>query len=89
MLRLCAAYLAQTSSDEARISDPVARFHLNNGAMLDRINLMADTSAKGLRQSFGLMVNYRYELDLVEERHERFTRGEVACSSQVKSHIKS
>lgn len=88
LARLCAAYLAQTSSDETRSCDPVARFHLNNGAMLDRINVMADTSSKGLRQSFGLMVNYRYELDQVEENHERFTRGEVACSSQVKSQLK-
>lgn len=88
LTRLCAAYLAQTNSDETRGCDPVARFHLNNGAMLDRINVMADTSSKGLRQSFGLMVNYRYELDAVEENHERFTRGEVACSSQVKSLFK-
>jgi malonyl-CoA decarboxylase len=88
LTRLCAAYLAQTNSDETRGCDPVARFHLNNGAILDRINVMADTSSKGLRQSFGLMVNYRYELDAVEENHERFTRGEVACSSQVKSHFK-
>lgn len=88
LTRLCAAYLAQTNSDESRGCDPVARFHLNNGAILDRINVMADTSSKGLRQSFGLMVNYRYELDAVEENHERFTRGEVACSGQVKSHFK-
>ena len=88
LTRLCTAYLAQTNSDETRGCDPVARFHLNNGAILDRINVMADTSSKGLRQSFGLMVNYRYELDAVEENHERFTRGEVACSSQVKSHLK-
>lgn len=89
LTRLCAAHLAQTNSDETRRCDPVARFHLNNGAILDRINLMADTSAKGLRQSFGLMVNYRYELDQVEENHERFTRGEVACSIQVRSHLKA
>jgi len=89
LTRLSAAYLAQTSSDESRRCDPVARFHLNNGAVLDRINLMADASAKGLRQSFGLMVNYRYELDAVEENHERFVRGEVACSGAVKSQLKS
>ena len=89
LMRLCSAYLAQTSADEGRSCDPVARFHLNNGAILDRINFMADASVKGLRQSFGLMVNYRYELDRVEENHERFTRGEVACSSQAKSHLKA
>lgn len=89
LMRLCAAYLAQTSTEESRPSDPVARFHLNNGAILDRINVMADSSDKGLQQSFGLMVNYRYELERVEENHERFTHGEVACSSQVKRQIKS
>jgi malonyl-CoA decarboxylase len=86
--KLCAAYLAQTNSDENFRSDPVARFHLNNGATLDRINLGADLTPKGLRQSFGVMVNYRYELNAVEENHERFVRGEVAYSSEIKSLLK-
>lgn len=86
--RLCAAYLAQTSLADRVPSDPVAKFHLNNGAQLDRINTHADTSAKGHRESLGLMVNYRYELDKVEERHEQFVAGEIATSAAVRSLLK-
>jgi malonyl-CoA decarboxylase len=85
--KLCAAYLLQTSPDESVASDPVARFHLNNGARLERINLHADASAKGTRQSFGLMVNYAYDLDDIENNHERFVAGEVIASKQVKNLI--
>lgn len=85
--KLCAAYLLQTSPDEAIASDPVARFHLNNGARLERINLHADASAKGGRQSFGLMVNYAYDLADIETNHERFVAGEVIASRQVKNLI--
>jgi malonyl-CoA decarboxylase len=64
--------------------DPVARFHLGNGARLDRINAMADGSAKGVAQSFGLMVNYVYELGDVERNHEEYVkRHRVACSGAV------
>jgi malonyl-CoA decarboxylase len=65
-------------------TDPVARFHLGNGARLERINWLGDLSAKGIEQSFGLMVNYRYELGEIEANHERFTRGEpIACSREI------
>jgi len=87
MGRLCAAYLWQTSPNEAIHSDPVARFHLNNGAQLDRINARADLSAKGLRESFGYMVNYKYELNKIESRHEDFVADTVAVSRGVKSQI--
>ena len=80
---LCAYYLWQTSAEDARPSDPVARFHLNNGASLDRINLRADTSKKGLKQSLGMMVNYLYDLEEVESNHERFIEDDVHCSSAV------
>ena len=53
--------------------DPVERFHLGNGAILDRINWMGDPSAKGQDNALGLMVNYRYDLDQVEKNHELFT----------------
>jgi malonyl-CoA decarboxylase len=85
--RLCAAYLLQTSAREGVASDPVARFHLNNGARLERINASADLSAKGARQSFGFMVNYAYDLADVEDNHERFVNGEVIASKQVKNLI--
>jgi malonyl-CoA decarboxylase len=65
------------------LGDPVARFHLDNGARLERINLGADLSDKGLRESLGVMVNYLYDLAAVESNHERFMHGEVVCSRQV------
>jgi malonyl-CoA decarboxylase len=66
------------------VLDPVARFHLGNGARLERINWLADTSAKGLRQSLGMMVNYVYALDDVEKNHESYVNRHVAvCSSAV------
>jgi malonyl-CoA decarboxylase len=61
----------------------VAKFHLGNGALLHRINWAADLSKKGLRESAGLMVNYLYDLDRVEENHERFVNGEVIQSRTV------
>ncbi len=83
--RLCALYLLQTSPSEQRASDPVARFHLNNGARLERIDVGADLSRKALRQSFGLMVNYLYDLEQIEANHERFVGDRVSASRAVLS----
>jgi malonyl-CoA decarboxylase len=80
---LCAFYLVHRTAIDVPEADPVARFHLNNGARLQRVNAAADLSRKGLRQSFGLMVNYLYDLDAVEANHETFVRGEVAASRAV------
>ena len=67
-------------------NDPVARFHIGNGASLERINLNADNSDKGLQQSFGVMANYLYDLDIVEENHELFFRDKVVKTShKIKS----
>ncbi|MGZ8255910.1 MAG: malonyl-CoA decarboxylase domain-containing protein [Burkholderiaceae bacterium] len=63
--------------------DAVAKFHLNNGARLQRINWAADLSRNGLRQSCGLMVNYLYDLERVEEYHQRFLDGVVVHSQAV------
>ena len=80
---LVARYLAR-QWQEGHVLDPVARFHLGNGARLERINWMADPSAKGLRQSLGLMVNYVYALEDVERNHEAYVNGRVvACSPAV------
>lgn len=65
--------------------DPVARFHLHNGARLERINTGADLSRKGLRQSYGLMVNYLYDLEEIEANHQKFVDGEVSASRGVLS----
>jgi malonyl-CoA decarboxylase len=83
LLRLCAHYL--TAANEGRgPNDPVARFHLGNGARLECIRWRANVSARGLAESYGLMVNYRYEPDTIEANHEKFAaRGAVAMSSQV------
>jgi len=63
----------------------VARFHLGNGARLERINWLADTSAKGLKQSYGLMVNYYYDLDEIESNVEAFdSNGTVAASGRAR-----
>jgi malonyl-CoA decarboxylase len=80
---LCAFYLVHRTATEAPEADPVGRFHLNNGARLQRVNAAADLSRKGLRQSFGLMVNYLYDLDEIEANHEKFVAGEVAASRAV------
>ena len=64
--------------------DPVARFHLGNGASLHAIHWAADLSDNGLQQSAGLMVNYLYDLDNIEENHDAyFDQGEVAISRAV------
>ena len=80
---LAAWYLTREWQD-GQVIDPVARFHLGNGARLERINWNADLSGKGLSQSFGLMVNYLYELGDVEKNHEEyFTRRHAVCSTAV------
>lgn len=79
---LCATYLLHRG-DGGEPQDPVARFHLNNGAKLERINWLADMSKKGLRESFGLMVNYLYEPRAIEGNHEKFVRGEIVASRRV------
>jgi malonyl-CoA decarboxylase len=81
-LEQCAAvFLARESVTPQ--GDPVARFHLDNGARLERVNVNADLSPKGLRESLGMMVNYLYDLGAIEANHERFIRGEVVCSRQI------
>ena len=64
--------------------DAVARFHLNNGARMERLNSAADHSDKGLRQALGMMVNYVYDLKTIERNHERFVGGRTEASKQVR-----
>jgi malonyl-CoA decarboxylase len=88
LMRLCATYLTSPGRDN-RPEDPVARFHLGNGARLERVNFLADTSPRGLRESYGLMVNYLYDIDSIETNHEAFVRqGKVARSKAVDELIK-
>lgn len=91
LARLCAVYLAgpRSPGTDRRSIDPVAAFHLANGARLERINLAADASAKGQRQSYGVMVNYRYLPDAIEANHENFvSRGHVTMSPEVKALVR-
>jgi malonyl-CoA decarboxylase len=76
--RLAALYLVHRTHQAG--GDPVARFHLDNGARLERLNAQADLSAKGLKQSAGLMVNYLYDLARIETCHDRFVQGRVVHS---------
>jgi len=83
LLRLCAEYLTQPNKGAGGI-DPVARFHLGNGARLERINWLGNTSARGMKEAFGVMVNYLYDPDAIEANHEVFVHsGTVARSAQV------
>jgi malonyl-CoA decarboxylase len=87
---LAAYYFLKAKTDKGLPVDPVARFHLGNGARLERIDWQGDVSAKGLRESASLMVNYLYRLDDIERNHEAFAnQGEVAASSAVKKMLKS
>jgi malonyl-CoA decarboxylase len=87
---LAAYYFLKARTRKGRLIDPVARFHLGNGARLERINWLGDVSPKGLRESAGIMVNYLYRLDDIEKNHEAYAnKGEVAASSAVKKLLKT
>jgi malonyl-CoA decarboxylase len=80
-MKLAAAYLQSMKADAPL--DPVARFHLGNGARIERINWAADRSSKGLAQSAGLMVNYLYELDALDDNLRRLNEGKPAVSRAI------
>jgi malonyl-CoA decarboxylase len=79
--RLCAHYLVHAKHRGDPL-DPVERFHLGNGARLDRLNWLADTSANGMRRSAGMMVNYVYRLAEVERNHEAYAREHRVIASR-------
>jgi malonyl-CoA decarboxylase len=84
LMRLCATYLTGGRSGSKGPSDPVARFHLGNGARLERINWLGNTAPRGIRESYGIMVNYLYDPETIEANHEAFARhGTVARASGV------
>jgi malonyl-CoA decarboxylase len=86
LMTLCVRYL--TTVRDGRVADPVANFHLSNGATIERIDWMADDSAVGRQRSFGLMANYLYEPERIPERAEAYaTKGEMTMSSEVRDLI--
>jgi malonyl-CoA decarboxylase len=90
LLGLAGHYFLLAKSADGRPVDPVARFHLGNGARLERINWLGDTSEKGLREAHGLMVNYRYDLKEIERNHEAYANdGTVVASRAVRSLLRS
>lgn len=86
---LAAIYFLEARGGNSRALDPVARFHLGNGARLERINWMGDKSEKGVRESAGIMVNYHYDLNAIEDNHEAYAnKGEIVASGPVRKLIR-
>lgn len=87
--RLAAQYLMKAKGRGDRARDPVAHFHLSNGANMERLNWMGDTSINGIRQSCGMMINYLYNLDRIEDNHEAYTGArKIKSSSSMKTLLK-
>jgi malonyl-CoA decarboxylase len=87
---LAAHYFLKARTSKGRLIDSVARFHIGNGARLEKINWLGDLSPKGLRESAGVMVNYLYRLEDIEKNHEAYAnQGEIAASSTVKKLLKT
>jgi malonyl-CoA decarboxylase len=85
LMRAAAWYLVHARNPRGQPADPVARFHLGNGARLERLNFLADGSENGMRQSHGVMVNYLYDLDDIEKNHEAYAESRrVVASNAVK-----
>jgi len=89
LLKLCAHYLLKVKSSGGGAYDPVAHFHLSNGASIKQINWMADTSEKGISQSAGIMVNYLYELPKIDNNHENYMINKaISHSKKVSAMLK-
>jgi malonyl-CoA decarboxylase len=82
LMSAAAEYLGRATA-EGKPVDPVARFHLGNGARVERLNWAGDPSPKGLKQSYGLMVNYLYDLKRLDKHRALLAQGKVAVSGDV------
>jgi malonyl-CoA decarboxylase len=89
LLGAAAQYLGRELAGDGRPRDPVARFHLGNGARVERLNWLADPSPKGLKQSYGLMVNYLYDLKRLDRHRAQLARGEIPVSGAVEGFLAS
>jgi malonyl-CoA decarboxylase len=83
MLLRCAAHYLGRETQDGKPLDPVARFHLGNGARVERLNWAGDPSLKGLRQSYGLMVNYLYDLKRLDKHRAVFAQGQIPISGAI------
>src|ERR1700722_17837732 len=83
LMRAAATYFLTARTRTRAPVDPVARFHLGNGARLERIDWLADPSPKGMAQSFGIMVNYLYDLDDIEKNHEAYAENRTIVASNA------
>ncbi len=83
LMRAAAWYLVRARNSRGLPADPVARFHLGNGARLERINWLADVSERAVAQAHGLMVNYLYDLDEIEKNHETYAEGRTVVASSA------
>ncbi len=87
LLSLCATYLLKAKRGN-QVTNRVAHFHLNNGALIKQINWAANLSDEGVEQSLGMMVNYLYDLPAIEKQHEAYRSGEISASSAVKKMVR-
>ena len=83
MLMRCAAHYLGQSMDEDKPMDSVARFHLGNGARVERLNWAGDPSSKGVKQSYGLMVNYLYDLRRLDKHRALLAQGKIPVASGI------
>ena len=83
LMRAAAWYFLRARSPRGLPLDPVARFHLGNGARLERINWLADTSDRAMAQGQGLMVNYLYDIDDIEKNHEAYAEGRTVVAANA------
>jgi malonyl-CoA decarboxylase len=90
LMRAAAWYYLRAHTPRGTPLDAVARFHLGNGARLERLNLVADTSERAMRQSYGLMVNYLYDLEHIERNHEAYAQQhQVVAASAISKLVKT
>jgi malonyl-CoA decarboxylase len=87
LLRAAAWYFLRARNKHGTLFDSVARFHLGNGARLERLNWLADTSERALRQSCGLMVNYLYDLADIEKNHEAYAQQRTIVAASAVSRL--
>jgi len=85
LLLQCAAHYLRHELQDGKPVDPVARFHLGNGARVERLNWRADPSAKGWKQSYGIMVNYLYDPRRLDKHRALLAQGKIPASSEIES----